>query len=365
MSRSAHAPAVPTSTDAAAFLAEFRRQHSAAEVNAHVEWLRRLRVLVVGETILDEYVSCDAMGKSGKEPMLVMRYRSRQRYAGGVLAVANHVAEFCDHVTVLSSLGDSPSHEDFVRDSLRSNIRPQFITRPGTPTILKQRFVDTYTRSKLFGVYQLEDEPLGKDEEDAFLAALEPLLARNDVVIVADYGHGLITPRAIDEMSEHAKFLAVNTQLNAANIGFHTISKYPRADYISVHEGEIRLDTRSLRGDLEGLVVDVSQRLHAKTVMVTRGRKGTLLFREGEGFFHCPALAEEIVDRVGAGDAVLALTSLCAAAAVPTDVIGFLGNLAGAQAVAIMGNSSSISRAHLLASVDGLMQGRVARRATR
>jgi len=124
-----------------------------------------------------------------------------------------------------------------------------------------------------------------------------------DVVLAADFGHGLITPRAVELMSKKSRFLSVMTQINAANIGFHTISKYPKADYICIQEGEIRLDHRNRRDDLKPLIKGLAERLSASTIMVTRGTAGTLLYRKADGFSECPAFAIKVVDRIGAGDA--------------------------------------------------------------
>ena len=272
------------------------------------------------------------------------------------MAIGNHLADFCGSIELLTYLGDTDSHESFVRRHLKPNIKPTFIYKSNSPTIVKRRYVENYSLSKLFGVYQINDELLKESEEKEFCAALEARLPACDVVIVADYGHGLITPRVIELLSSQAGFLAVNTQINAANIGFHTISKYKRTDYICIHEGEIRHDSRSRKGDLKELVIDLSRRLSCSTVMVTRGKNGTLLYREGEGFFECPAFAVKVVDRIGAGDAVLALTSLCVAAGMPADVIGFIGNLVGAEAVAIVGNKGSIKRVRLLQSIESILK---------
>ena len=68
-------------------------------------WLangRSLRVLVVGEAIVDEYRYCETLGKSGKEPILATRYLHSETFAGGILAVANHVAAICDRVSLPS-----------------------------------------------------------------------------------------------------------------------------------------------------------------------------------------------------------------------------------------------------------------------
>jgi rfaE bifunctional protein nucleotidyltransferase chain/domain len=338
------------------YLHDFRRKYSSDDILNQIENLRDLKVLVLGETIIDEYVYCESMGKSGKESVLAMKYLSKERHAGGILAIANHLSDFCDEVTVLSYLGEKKSEEDFVRNQLAANIEPIFVYKAESPTITKRRFLDSYSLTKLLGVYDLNGEPLNGDEESILCGILKERLQEFDVVIVADYDHGLITPKIIDTLTNGTPFLAVNTQINAANIGFHTISKYDHSDYICIHEGEIRLDQRSRKGDLEDLVRDLSARMNSPSVMITRGNNGSLFYRKDEGFTSCPAFAVKIVDRIGAGDAVLALTSLMAANKAPSDVINFVGNLVGADAVSIVGNKRAIDRMKLLKSITSLMK---------
>ena len=337
------------------FVESMRAQYTAAEIRGFVGRLSPLRVLALGEAILDEYVYCDALGKSGKEPILAMRYLSREMYAGGILAIANHLAEFCGRVDLLTYLGTKRPHEEFVRERLKPNVAPRFVYKPDSPTIVKRRYVESYSLAKLFGVYRIDDEPITGAEEDRLCEELDSLLGEVDVVIVADYGHGLITSRMVDLLIERSPFLAVNTQINAANIGFHTISKYRRADYVCIQEGEVRHDSRSRDGDVRKLVAALAQRLSCRSCMTTRGKYGSLLYRPGEGFFECPAFAVRIVDRIGAGDALLALTSLCETSGLPAEITGFLGNLAGAEAVATVGNKASVDRRRLLGRVDRLL----------
>ena len=210
--------------------------------------------------------------------------------------------------------------------------------------------------AKLFEVYEFNDELLVPAEEYALQSVLDPRLNEFDAVVAADFGHGLITPATTELLCSQSRFLAVNTQLNAANMGFHSISKYRRADYLCVHDGEIRIDTRSRLGNIRTLVSDVARRSSCPTVMVTRGSKGTLLYSEDEGFFESPALALKVVDRIGAGDAVLALTAPLVAAGVPHDVIGFLANVIGAEAVEIVGNRSCIERIPLIRHIESLLR---------
>lgn len=349
-----HMPAF--SGEVSEFLTAFRARYQAGDIRQYIERLRPLRPLVVGEAIVDEYVYCSAMGKSAKEPILAMRYERVERYAGGTLAIANHLADFCDTVDLVTYLGCADAQEEFVRAHLRPNVRPHFIYKSDSPTIVKRRFVESYLLSKVFEVYEMNDELLTDAETAACVAAIGGVLPSADVVIAADFGHGMLTPPIVEQLCGQARFLAVNTQTNAANVGFHAISKYPRADYICMQENEIRLDSRSRKGDLEPLVIALAKRLSCPTVMVTRGRTGTFFYRDGEGVFECPAFAMSVVDRVGAGDSVLAVTSLCAAAGVPADAIGFIANVVGAQAVTILGNSRSIDRIQVLKSIESLLK---------
>ncbi|MEQ1729982.1 MAG: PfkB family carbohydrate kinase, partial [Vicinamibacterales bacterium] len=103
------------------------------------------------------------------------------------------------------------------------------------------------------------------------------------------------------------------------------------------------------------LVADVARRLGSGTIMITRGRNGALVYRDGT-FVDAPALATRVVDRIGAGDAVLAVTALSAASGVEPETLAFLGNLVGAQAVGIVGNSRYIDRIALIRSIESLLK---------
>lgn len=346
----------PLPAEAEEFLAAFRQRYDAADVLEAIRRFGSLKVLVIGEAILDEYVYGDTLGKSAKEPMLALRYVSSEVHAGGSIVIANHLADFCQRVDLLTYLGRQNTREDFIRQNLKPSVHPEFILKSGSPTIVKRRFVERYLVSKLLEVYEINDEPLAGEEEDMLCEALERRLPELDVVIVADYGHGLITPRVIELLVSRSRFLAVNTQLNAANNGYHTISRYPRADYVCLHEGEVRLDQRDRWNDLRPLVTTLSKRLGCRQMMVTRGKHGSLLYSAKEGFSACPAFALQVVDRVGAGDSVLAVSSLCAGQALPADLTGFIANMVGAEAVKIVGNRTPIDKRELLRAIEVILQ---------
>ena len=119
---------------------------------------------------------------------------------------------------------------------------------------------------------------------------------QTDSTIIADYGHGLLTEKVIDFVIKRSKYLCVNTQLNSTNIGFHTISKYHKVDYVCMHEGELQHDFRSRDKSIEELTKDLYDRVEAKLVTVTKGNRGALCYDVKEGFEQCPAFANKIVD---------------------------------------------------------------------
>ena len=89
---------------------------------------------------------------------------------------------------------------------------------------------------------------------------------------------------------------------------------------------------------------------------MTRGASGCLVHDREQGIFHVPAFAIRVVDRVGAGDAVLGLTAPCAALSVPPQVLGFIANVVGAEACTIMGHRSFIEPTSLFRHITSLMK---------
>ncbi|MBF0332404.1 MAG: adenylyltransferase/cytidyltransferase family protein [Alphaproteobacteria bacterium] len=338
------------------WLKEFRSRHSGDAVG---EWLNKLagfKVLVIGETIIDEYVFCHGLGKAAKDPILAFNYKTTETYAGGSLAVANHVAGFTNEISIVTLLGDTERREEFIRSALKPHVTLNAVTQKSAPTLHKRRFVDDHTGNKMFELYMMEDGPLAEESEAALLTALERELPLADVVIVPDYGHGMLTRKAVELICAKAKFLVVNTQANAGNRGFNLISKYRRADYVCIAGHELELETRMLNATYREHLEAIGQRMDCPNFTITMGRAGTLHFTRGQGFTEAPAFATKVVDRVGAGDAVLSVTGMLLAAGAPWDVIGLVANVAGAEMVGDLGNRVSLDKGRLAKHIASLLK---------
>jgi rfaE bifunctional protein kinase chain/domain/rfaE bifunctional protein nucleotidyltransferase chain/domain len=338
------------------WLRKFRGKYCASEIDCILQSVSDLKVLVVGEAIIDEYVYCEGMGKSTKDPILAFLYKSEETYAGGSLAVANHLSGFCANVGILSVLGEHDRREEFVLNSLADNIQTFFVTNGAAPTIHKRRFVDSHTSAKMFELYVMDDQPVADETQKKCVVKLSDIIADYDVVLVVDYGHGMMTPAMIDVLTQKAKFLAVNTQANSGNRGFNTISRYKRADYVCLNGQEVELETRRRNISYRDQIKMVADKIDCANFTVTLGRSGTLHYRRDGEFTETPALATRVVDRVGAGDAVVAATSLLVANKAPWDIVGFIANLVGAQMVGDLGNRTTVSLTSIANHVKAIMK---------
>jgi rfaE bifunctional protein nucleotidyltransferase chain/domain len=342
--------------EAQAFLREFRSRYGADEVIAALKRLRGLRVLVLGDTIIDEYHYVQSLGKSPKELLVTTRYLRDERFAGGILACANHIAGFCDRVDLVTVLGAHDPHENFVRANLRPNVTPHLFVRPDTGTVVKRRFVEQAFLNKMFEVAFLDDTELPPEICDQVGDHLARSLEQYDLVLVADYGHGFITRDLVLLLASDARFLAVNVQTNSANAGYNLITKYPRVDYACIDEPEVRLALYDRRGPMEDIIRRLAKDLGATRVAITRGHHGSTTYAEHEGFFDVPVLSREVVDRIGAGDAYLSVTAPCVAAGYPMDLVAFVGNAVGALAVRIIGNRTPVEPVTLFKFITALLK---------
>jgi len=325
-------------------------------INA-IESLAGLKVLLVGDTIVDEYQYVTPLGKSPKENMIATRFSEREVFAGGIIAAANHVAGLCAEVEVLTCLGKGDPHEKLIRQALAPNVKLNAIMRCGVPTTRKCRFVDSGYYRKLFETYYFDDSALPAQLQSKFDSMVAAKAKDYDLVIVTDFGHGLIAPSTIAAIEQNARFMAVNAQSNSANHGYNLITKYRRADYVCIDAPEARLAVSDKDGDLESVIRDkLATRIDCPHIVVTHGKNGCITFGRNQGFQYIPAFTKTVVDTVGAGDAFLAVTSPLVAAGCPLDLVGFVGNAVGAIKVGIVGHRRSVEKAQIVKSVTALLK---------
>jgi sugar/nucleoside kinase (ribokinase family) len=159
-----------------------------------------------------------------------------------------------------------------------------------------------------------------------------------------------------DFLQDSGVFLALNCQTNSNNHGFNIISRqYRRADVFSLDEQELLLSCAHRHVDFAAELDKLRAHLAARAGWLTRGAVKTIGLDQTGYTAACPPLGEDITDTVGAGDAFFSVMALAAKNDLPVDVTTFLGQLAGAQAVKIVGNREPISKSVLLKSGMALL----------
>ncbi|MGR2679968.1 PfkB family carbohydrate kinase [Chromobacterium haemolyticum] len=326
--------------DTRLFLESFKKSCPLADFLAHVQALAKMKVLVIGDAIIDEYHYVHTLGQTGKGTSLAVRYQSEERFAGGAIAVANHIAGFAANVTLLTALGQHDDSLEYVRGKLKANVQLEHRFFKNAPTLIKRRFVDQELQ-RLFEIYfggeEQEDEAL----EQSFCDWIAQYAGTFDAVIVPDFGNGLISRKMAHSISQHAAFLAINTQINSGNRGYHIITRYPKADFLCLNEPEARLATHDRQSPLEEVAADLRAKLDARAMAITRGAKGALIVDHNRAV-PIPALSSHVVDRIGAGDAFLSLAGLCMASGASSEMAVLAGSIAAALDVQIVCNREPI-----------------------
>jgi len=326
------------SDEAKEFLGNLRQNFGKEKILETLESLKNIKVLIMGDSILDEYIYCDSMERSGKEALVCYKFAEKEIHAGGVFAIANHLSGFLDNLTLITCAGNN--HLELIESSLNKNIEKNIFIQD-SETLVKTRYLESYKGNKIFEVYNSNENVISKENEERIIKYLDENLERFDLVLIADFGHGMMSPKLIDYFCNSRKFLALNCQFNGGNLGFNFITKYRRADFVSLNEREMRLPLQEKSTNIEIPMAKLSNCLNLDKINLTRGKFGNTYYRRGE-FISAPSFTKEPLDTIGSGDAVFALASLLAYKDVDSELFCFLANSIGALAVKIIGNRRAV-----------------------
>tara|TARA_B110000014_G_C20121680_1_gene594726 strand:+ start:134 stop:1657 length:1524 start_codon:yes stop_codon:yes gene_type:complete len=331
------------------FLNKLRSKENIEKKLVNLKDLSNLNVLVIGEIIIDKYVFSESIGKSGKEPHLVIKELDEKIFLGGAGAVANHISGFCKKINLISSIGHKKEYIKFIKKNLAKNIKTNFLFKKKSPTIEKKRYLDKVSNTKILGVYNLNDNKLDATQEKLFKKYITDKIKKADLVIVSDYGHGFISKGVSKLICNKAKFLALNTQINAFNTGYHSLKKYQKVDFLIINEKELRYELREKDLKIEQLIKKAINHSKIKNLMLTRGKNGSVFYsKKTSKFYYCPAFASKVVDKVGAGDTMLSIVAPLIKNNFDIKFSMFIGALSAAQSVESISNSLILDKLKLI-----------------
>lgn len=305
-----------------------------SEVLVALDRCNTLRVLVIGDAMVDAYEIGDVHRISPEAPVPVLQVRSRHRRLGGAANVVKNLVELGAQVAFASVVGEDAAGEFLIRelDAMGVNHDAVWVT-PGRPTTVKTRVLSQGQQ-----LIRIDDEvslPLQGEHLEAFEERCLACIAKSnlDIIIFEDYDKGVIQPHLIERVRETAAAQNVPIAVDPKFRNFHA---YKGMGLLKPNLKELqeglgipidRQDDASIRRAVELLM----EGWNPTCAMVTLSERGVWLHAPSLGIshLHIPAHSREIVDVSGAGDAVIAVASLLWALGVPLPAVASTANLAG------------------------------------
>jgi rfaE bifunctional protein kinase chain/domain len=324
---------------------EFIERHglSSAGLSSAIDEMRSLKVCVIGDTIVDEYVQCDPLGMSQEDPTIVVTPILTERFVGGAAIVAAHARSLgARSVDFISVSGDDDAAR-YVEEKLDSyGVDAKLFKDDSRPTTLKQRY--RAGNKTLLRVSHLRQHKISKALQQQALAHVLAVLDHVDLVIFSDFNYGTLPQELVDEIAKECHrrdIMMVADSQSSSQVG--DVSRFKRATLITPTEREARIALGNYEDGLVVLAEALRQRAIAENVVITLGTEGLLIHakteQKGEWLTdRLAALNTAPKDPAGAGDSLLVCTAMALALRRSIWESAYLGSLAAACQVGRIGN---------------------------
>jgi len=312
------------------------------------------RVHVVGDTIVDSLTQCAMIGGQTKTPTMSVLYENRTDYLGGAGIVSKHLRAAGAEVVFSTVLGDDALKE-FTLDDLRTagvDARP--IIDAARPTTNKNAIVVGGYR--LLKIDTLDNRTIGNGVLAKMEASIREVPA--DAVIFSDFRHGIFNRRTIPGLIHALPDGVYRVADSQVASRWGNITEFQDFDLITPNEREARFALGDQDSGVRALASDVYDAARCRTLIMKLGERGVLTCRNGnhealDSFFTIDSFVDRLVDAVGAGDALLAYSTLAMLSAGCPAQATILGSMAAACECEREGNIP-VTPADVLAKIDAV-----------
>ncbi|MFC3674866.1 PfkB family carbohydrate kinase [Ferrovibrio xuzhouensis] len=310
------------------------------------------RLHIVGDTIIDSYTNCTMIGGQTKTPTMSVLFESRHDYIGGAAVVAKHCRAAGAHVTFSTVLGDDDYHKLVIKDLEAAGVSVRASVDRTRPTVNKNAIVVGGYR--LLKVDTLDNRSISDQVLGEMTAGIRDVPA--DAVVYADFRHGIFNRRTIPAFIEaipDGVFRVADSQV-ASRWG--NITDFKGFDLVTPNEREARFAL----GDQDSGIRPLASNLHdasaCKLLILKLGERGVLTSRSLDhesldSFYVLETFVDQVVDAVGAGDALLAYATLAMLASRNDVHATILGSIAAACECEFDGNIP-ITPGHVRSKLD-------------
>ena len=325
------------------------------EIAELIETLGRfnaLRVLVIGDVIVDEYINCDPLGMSQEDPTIVITPIEATKFLGGAGIVAAHARGLGASVQFVSVVG-ADADADFARERLESfGVEAELVSDDTRPTTLKQRF--RALGKTLLRVNHLRQHAVSQGVSAQMMASIRRGLERADLVLLADFNYGCLPQGLVDAVCGLARSKGVMVVADSqASSQYSDISRFKDMALITPTEREARLALQDFDVGLAFVAEKLRNVSRAQNVIVTLGAEGLFVrgLKAGQELAdRLPAFNTAPKDVAGAGDSLFACSSLALCAGADIWRAAYLGSIASACQTTRVGNTP-LTRADVEAEI--------------
>jgi rfaE bifunctional protein kinase chain/domain len=311
---------------------------SFASLRAAIDKFAGTRVHVVGDTIVDSYTYCTLIGGMAKTPTFSLRYDNQVDFSGGAAVVAKHVRRAGADVTFSTVLGDDALKDLVLRDLAEQEIDCHPFVDHTRPTTQKNVFITGGYR--MLKVDKVDNRPISERAVEHLRQSLAG--TESDAVVFSDFRHGIFGRRSIGELAAAIPPKAVRVADSQVASRWGNILEFSGFDLITPNEREARFALGDQDSTIRPMAMELYQRAECKLLILKLGDKGIITYRaptpEVRSFFTIDSLADNLVDAVGAGDALLAYATLALVTTRCPVVASILGTAAAAVACERDGN---------------------------
>ena len=307
-----------------------------------IEKFSKIRVCVVGDLIIDEYINCHPLGMSQEEPTVVVTPVDRKRFFGGAGIVAAHCKSLGASTTLITLTGSDETSSWALEKAVEYEVEGIYVTDVNRPTTLKQRFRSgTQT---LLKISHLSQDYLDSEKENDLIEKFSRLAPQIDLLIFSDFSYGVLSPLVVDKMLEKAHEYGVTVSADSqssSQIG--NLGKFKNIDLISATEREARLELKDHTSGLVVVAEGLRSHLGASNLLLKMGADGVLISaQDASGSIlatdEISAINRNPIDTSGAGDSMLAGASLALAAGGSIYEAALIGSVLAGIQVGRLGN---------------------------
>lgn len=289
----------------------------------------KLRVLIIGDVMLDSYIWGSVDRISPEAPVPVVTVKKRDYRLGGAANVALNVKALGARPILCALVGKDEAGQR-LSDALRKESISEegLVTTSSRPTTVKTRVIASHQH--VVRVDEESDRNADAQEESELLQKVTQLLKETDVVIFEDYDKGVLTPAIIHHVISAASKAGIPTVVDPKKRNF---LQYKGVTLFKPNLKELREGLKveveaGNQGQVEKAVSQLRDTLQATGVMLTLSEHGVYIDYKNDRV-KIPAHVREISDVSGAGDTVVAIAGLCVALQLEPKLIAALSNLGG------------------------------------